>query len=148
MARLIEATAAGMNDLLRNIDVTVDKVFTAQASGLAAVCIDIANSAKENHTFQNRTENLENSIQPDPVEREGDVLVGPTRAGMEYAAGIEMGNLPHTIPNAFGKGITVHHPGNAPMPFMEPAKEANKDNLLDTLTAVTNRVHRAVKVTK
>lgn len=43
---------------------------------------------------------------------------GPT---VFYGGYIEEGTAPHLIPNAFGWGITVHHPGTAPAPFMGPA---------------------------
>lgn len=132
MAKLIKASADGINDLLRNIEVTVDKVVTAQASGMAQVCIDIANHAKENHPFKNQTYNLENSIQPEPVIIEGDLLIGPVRAGMDYAAPVEFG-----VPGR-----------SAPYPYMQPAAEANKQNLVDTMAAVTERAQQSVKVTK
>lgn len=31
---------------------------------------------------------------------------------------------PHPIPNAFGRGITVQHPGNAAQPYLRPALAA------------------------
>ena len=34
---------------------------------------------------------------------------------------VEFGTRPHTIPNAFGKGITVNHPGTKAQPFLLPA---------------------------
>lgn len=33
----------------------------------------------------------------------------------------EYGARPHPIPNAFGRGFTVQHPGNAAQPYMRPA---------------------------
>lgn len=137
MAVKISAKVDGINDLLRNIDVTVNKFITAQAAGVASVCIDVANHAKENHSFQNRTGNLEASIQPEPVEINGDLVegkviaVGNEAAGMEYAAYVEFGT-----------------PRSAPYPYMQPALDANHDNLITTLAAVNQRAGRAVKVEK
>lgn len=37
------------------------------------------------------------------------------------SASQETGAAPHPIPNAFGSGQTVMHPGNAPQPFIRPA---------------------------
>ena len=34
---------------------------------------------------------------------------------------VEFGTRPHRIPNAFGWGITVMHPGTQAQPFMRPA---------------------------
>ncbi|MBU2703685.1 HK97 gp10 family phage protein [Sporomusaceae bacterium BoRhaA] len=125
----VKAEMGGLNNLLRNIDILKDTTVTAQAAGMAKVCIDVADYAKANHPFQNRTQNLENSIQPDPVEIEDGVIVGPVRAGMDYAAYVEFGTAK-----------------NAPYPYLNPAKEANKQNLVDTLKAVQERAQQALKV--
>lgn len=34
---------------------------------------------------------------------------------------VEFGTRPHPIPNAFGLGITVQHPGTEAQPFLRPA---------------------------
>lgn len=34
---------------------------------------------------------------------------------------VEFGTRAHDIPNAFGLGFTVHHPGTDPQPFLRPA---------------------------
>ena len=34
---------------------------------------------------------------------------------------VEFGTRPHPIPNAFGLGITVMHPGTDPQPYLRPA---------------------------
>jgi len=34
---------------------------------------------------------------------------------------VEYGTRPHPIPNAFGWGITVHHPGTEAQPYLRPA---------------------------
>lgn len=51
---------------------------------------------------------------------------GPT---VEYGAHVEYGTAgPYPIPNAFGRGDYVMHPGISPQPYMGPAF----DNQLDT----------------
>ena len=127
----VDTTVEGLNDLLRNIDILKDTVVTAQATGMAQVSKDVADYAKSNHPFQNRTGNLEASIQPEPVELEGNIITGVVRAGMEYSVWVEHGSS-----------------RSAPYPFMEPAKEANKQNLIDTMKAVTERAQQALKVSK
>lgn len=39
----------------------------------------------------------------------------------DVPAYVEYGTRPHEIPNAFGWGITVHHPGTHAQPFLRPA---------------------------
>lgn len=46
---------------------------------------------------------------------------GEIRADTPYAAAVEMGSRPHDIPNAFGRGITAHHPGGPAQPYLRPA---------------------------
>lgn len=40
--------------------------------------------------------------------KKGEIAVG---SNVEYASSIELGSRKHDIPNAFGKGIKVEHPG-------------------------------------
>jgi hypothetical protein len=48
---------------------------------------------------------------------------GPT---VEYGGWVEEGtDGPYEIPNAWGRGITVIHPGNRPQPYMAPAFDRN-----------------------
>lgn len=49
---------------------------------------------------------------------------GPT---VEYGGFVEEGTAPHPIPDAFGWGITVEHPGTAPQPYMAPAFDQHLD---------------------
>ena len=44
-----------------------------------------------------------------------------TPPNKEAPAHVEYGTRPHLIPNAFGRGITVLHPGTDAQPFMRPA---------------------------
>lgn len=132
MAKLIEVTIDGMNDLLKNVDLLKNNTINAQAAGMAIVTVDVANYAKQNHPFTNRTENLENSIQPLPVELAKDnVIVGTVKAGMEYAPYVEFGTSK-----------------SAPYPYLVPAKEANAKNLIDTMAKVQERAQQSLKVTK
>jgi hypothetical protein len=39
---------------------------------------------------------------------------------------VEYGTRPHPIPNAFGLGITVQHPGTDAQPFLRPAAYRNR----------------------
>lgn len=44
--------------------------------------------------------------------------IPPNRDAPAY---VEFGTRPHDIPNAWGMGFTVHHPGTRPQPFLRPA---------------------------
>lgn len=45
----------------------------------------------------------------------------------DHWAAQEYGAQPHEIPNAFGRGITVEHPGNGAQPYMRPALYTKRD---------------------
>lgn len=47
--------------------------------------------------------------------------VGVIRVAAGHAGAQEHGAEPHWIPNAFGLGITVLHPGNPAQPYIRPA---------------------------
>jgi hypothetical protein len=53
---------------------------------------------------------------------------GPTA---EYGAYVEEGTDPHDIPDAFGWGITVHHPGTPAEPYMGPAADVTIPRALE-----------------
>lgn len=65
------------------------------------------------------------------VQSLGKELVGNDRVDIgsgvggkkvaQHAVVVEVGGQPHDIPNAFGLGITVHHPGTAAQPYLTPA---------------------------
>ena len=116
---LINVKMKGVNDLLKKVQQlksVSDKVVVA---GLAQVGVDIANDARANHTFINRTNNLEGSIHPLPVEMRGRRFIQKVVAAMEYAEYVEFGT---EKTNAY--------------PFMHPALNRNKDNLKTTMSAV------------
>lgn len=119
----------GLNDLLRQLDITKSIVESAVAAAIGQVSIDIAEHAKANHSFANKTGNLENSIQPLPVSIEGTIISGGVKAGMEYAKYVEYGTSKA-----------------APYPFLTPAVESNRQNLHDTITEALERASQVVKM--
>ncbi|EIW20714.1 MULTISPECIES: hypothetical protein [Pelosinus] len=129
MAQLITPQSIGMNDLLKNINIYKNAVITGVAAGVATVCVDVANHAKVNHAFTNRTYNLENAIQPVPVKIIGTIIEGAVKDSMFYAYWVEFGTVK-----------------SAPYPYMSPAIEANKKNLHDTIEAAIARGKLAIKV--
>lgn len=119
----------GLNDLLRQIDKTKSIVETAVAAAVGQVTIDIANDAKINHSFTNRTGNLENSIQPLPVKVNGNIIEGGVNAGMDYSGFVEFGTSK-----------------SAPYPYLTPAVESNRGNLTNTVAEAVNRAEQVMKV--
>jgi HK97 gp10 family phage protein len=109
---MINVKVNGMKNLLKNFKNVKDVVAKAEAAALATVSVDIANEAKSNHPFENRTGNLEESIQPKAVEVVDGVIIGKVVAGMSYAAHVE-----------FGTEKTAAYP------YLRPALENNKENL-------------------
>lgn len=127
----IEVTTDGLNDLLKNIDTLSNTTLLATAAAMAKVSVDVANYAKATHPFQNRTENLENSIQPEAVEQEGGLIVGVVAARMEYAQQVEFGTSK-----------------SAPYPYMSPSIEANRDNLLSSVNQAIESAKQVIRVVK
>lgn len=118
----------GLYDLLQKINVAKDMALTATAAAMAVVTKKAAEDAQRNHTFRNRTGNLESSIIPLPVETDGSQVVGAvnatasSKAGMEYAPYVEFGTS-----------------RSAPYPFLRPAVEANKDFMTETVAKTVER---------
>ncbi|MDT8901167.1 HK97-gp10 family putative phage morphogenesis protein [Anaeroselena agilis] len=127
----VEVKVEGFSDLLRNIKAFGSAAEAGAVAAMATVTGEIAEYAQANHSFQNRTGNLEASIHPLPVEKEGEQIVGAVKAGMEYAAHVEFGTS-----------------RSAPYPYLVPAVEANKQNLLDTTAAALKRAEHVVEVRK
>lgn len=129
MAQLITPQSIGMNDLLKNLDIYKNNVIAGVAAGVATVCVEVANHAKVNHAFTNRTYNLENAIQPVPVVINGPIIEGAVKDSMFYAHWVEFGTS-----------------RSAPYPYLTPAIDANNKNLHDTIKAAIDRADLAIKV--
>lgn len=50
-----------------------------------------------------------------------DHAAGRLHADAPYAAAVELGSKAHEIPNAWGTGRTVMHPGGPAQPYLRPA---------------------------
>lgn len=65
---------------------------------------------------------------------------GPT---VEYGGWVEQGtDGPYLIPNAFGWGIEVEHPGNAPQPYMGPAFDVHEPRAVEAFAQLGERILR------
>lgn len=65
--------------------------------------------------------------------------IPPNREAPAY---VEYGTRPHDIPNAFGWGITVRHPGTQAQPFMRPAAYTRRVVPPSAIHSVANRAPR------
>lgn len=63
-----------------------------------------------------KTGNLRDSHKPVPVN--ADATEAGAEATEDYAAAVHDGARAHWIPNAFGRGEAVWHPGNEPNPWL------------------------------
>lgn len=128
----IEVKVVGVNDLLKNIDVCKNSVKTiVESAAVAVVSKDAAEYAKANHQFQNRSGNLEESIHPLPVQIKGDVVEGAVCAGKHYAPHVEYGTY-----------------RSAAYPYLNPAVEANRENLNKTVAACIKRAQKVIKAVR
>lgn len=55
-----------------------------------------------------------------------DHAAGTLHADTDYAAAVELGSEEHDIPNAWGTGRTVRHPGGPAQPYLRPAAYQNR----------------------
>lgn len=76
--------------------------------------------AYENAIYS-KTRNLASSIRFDVNTAKGTAIIRADRRVASYANIVEIGAKPHPIPNAFGKGITVMHPGMKGKLYMRKA---------------------------
>jgi hypothetical protein len=106
----------------------------------------VAQSARENHGYQDRSGNLTRSIYADPVDGSfgGGRLEVVVAANANYGAPIEFGSKPHKITAKPGgtlrfgtiSGVvfaqSVDHPGNPAFRFMAEALEREIDDITIT----------------
>jgi hypothetical protein len=65
---------------------------------------------------------------------------GPTA---EYGGWVELGtDGPYLIENAFGWGIAVEHPGNAPQPYLAPAFDFHEMKAVEAFAQLGERILR------
>ena len=103
------------------------RFISAVHAGASAAAFDLANTLANlikggilMHT-KTRTGELHGSVQPYMVgASEGQVIVQAS-----HGAPLDRGAVAHWIPNAFGRGVPVWHPGNKPpMDFVGDAEMA------------------------
>ena len=123
-------------DLRRGADETYDKAEVI----VTKVAYDINASAQHNLDANGSvdTGHLKNSV---GVDVNGPhAIIGPTAA---YGGFVEKGTEgPYPIPNAFGWGITVMHPGNDPKPYLAPAADLHEPRLIHAIEQLGESILR------
>ena len=126
----------GLDEFRNNVSNASGQINELVSEAMTQATEQVKNTAQDLAPF--KTGNLKRSIYSDISNNgfTGTVHQDPNIA--PYGAGIEFGTRPHDIVAVNKKvladrsmniifGKIVHHPGNAPMPFMEPALENNLD---------------------
>ncbi len=103
-------------------------------AGLRAGGSIISNAAKDNITKQGliKSGTMKRSVHVVTPGRKGGgifVQVGTNITNPPYPAYHEFGSGPYIIRNAFGRGITVNHPGYPARPWLRPALDDNKSKV-------------------
>lgn len=120
-----------VHELARDLRIGADETMDKAELIVAKTAYDIEAAAKRNLEANPSidTGHLLNSVGSDIDGTHA--RIGPTA---EYGDYIEQGTglygptgEPYEIPNAFGRGFTVLHPGIHPEPYMGPAADANAE---------------------
>jgi hypothetical protein len=145
---MFTAVVEGVEELAHDWERATTQVRYGALRGVYEGCTDGASEARENHSFQNQSGDLEKSIQgrltsADPNDPRGEIV-----AKEKYASFVDQGTAAHIIRAKLGRGqrgpkapgqsrggkgdgllhfqiggrwiskAEVHHPGTKPMPFM------------------------------
>lgn len=109
-------------------------------AGLRAGGNIISNAAKENITKQGliKTGTMKRSVHVETPGRKGGgafVQIGTNITNPAYPAFHEFGSGPYLIRNAFGRGITVTHPGYPARPWLRPALDDNQSKAIKEISS-------------
>lgn len=129
-----------VSSIVRACENAFDRLDRSLRRALADCADAVADSAKRDHGYQDRSGNLTESIRSEQVTG-GTQLSVEVSANMPYAAAIELGAKPHKItakPGGFLRFGTagglrfaksVNHPGNKPFKFLEEALDREQDDI-------------------
>jgi len=125
MAKTPKEFVAGTLEVIAKIERMQNRLVMNVGEAVLSTCNDVANHAKSGHDdimahagqrYINRTGLLTASISPALESADEKQVTGIVRAGMEYAANVELGTA-----------------RTRAYPYMIPALEANKQNFRDKL---------------
>ncbi len=99
----------------------------------------ISNAAKENIKKHGliKSGTMKRSVHVETPSRKGGgifVQIGTNIVNPPYPAYHEFGSGPYLIPNAFGRGITVQHPGYPARPWLRPALDDNQSKAVKEIS--------------
>lgn len=83
----------------------------------------VADVKRNPRGFKHRTGALKRSLKRRFIRTSSGRIV-EVAAHADHAKPLSSGSRPHAIPNAFGRGFTVLHPGTKPTLFLKRAAEA------------------------
>ena len=100
----------------------------------------ISNAAKENIKKHGliKSNTMRRSVHVETPERKGGeifVQIGTNITNPPYPAYHEFGSGPYLIRNAFGRGITVTHPGYPARPWLRPALDDNQGRAIKEISS-------------
>lgn len=78
---------------------------------------------KGNAPWTDQSAQARQSLHSDVLKRGKHTFILYAAHGKDYGLILEDGSRVHSIPNAFGRGITVIHPGTKPYPIVGPTME-------------------------
>lgn len=130
MSVIITIDTSEVHALAAELRAGADEAFSKAERVVAKTAFDIAGTAQTLAPVD--TGDLKNSIGADVDSLHA--VIGPT---VEYGGWVEEGTEgPYPIPNAFGWGITVMHPGNDPQPYLGPAADVHADMFEHAIGAI------------
>lgn len=133
-----------LRDLERQLDRAVVEIERGIMHGLSEATEDVADRARSQHDYKNRSGDLERSTVAVPAQRMGRVIESAVAARTPYAAAIEYGAAPHgikprrqggllkfTVGGRFVSTRFVFHPGNKAYRFIRNAIDTMQDEVAD-----------------
>ncbi len=113
----------GLQNLVRNFSKYSDEVLKGCVTAAQISQALIANDAKSDHPYKDRTGNLTNSIQPGAIEISDTEVVAYVEARMAYASFVEFGTSRAD-----------------PYPFLVPAMYRQLNNFQKAISAEIQRI--------
>lgn len=104
---------------MRSADQADGEIRRGLRQAVGDACSDGAAEARQRAPI--RSGKLASSIKGRVVAGGENLVVGFVEAEAPHAVFVEENTRAHDIPNAFGWGITVRHPGTTAQPFMAPS---------------------------
>lgn len=131
------AEVAGLAELKRNLKFFKYEALIQIMKATYHGVVLIANEARDNHPYTDRTGNLTQSIQTKPAElKGGNKITAEVHAGMEYAAAVELGGT-SKHKSKKGRKYSIKRPA---YPYLLPAMENMSQVVKQGIISVINKI--------